>query len=83
MYEMYRGTPIVFAVVISCFAKTVLAHDHNDEVSPEEASAPIDSILWLHMFLQGAVWGILFPTGMVLGLSRSKWHVPLQVSSKE
>jgi len=30
------------------------------------------------MFLQAAVWGILFPIGMVLGISRSRWHVPLQ-----
>ncbi|KAK2462757.1 hypothetical protein APHAL10511_005275 [Amanita phalloides] len=30
------------------------------------------------MFLQASVWGILFPIGMVLGLARSRWHVPLQ-----
>jgi hypothetical protein len=23
-------------------------------------------------------WGILFPAGMVLGLTKSKWHVPVQ-----
>ncbi|KAI0065516.1 hypothetical protein BV25DRAFT_1821953 [Artomyces pyxidatus] len=30
------------------------------------------------MFLQAAIWGILFPVGMVLGMTRSRWHVPLQ-----
>jgi hypothetical protein len=57
----------------------VRAHEHDDVLSEEAASASIDSILWIHIFLQAAVWGILFPTGMVLGLSRSRWHVPLQV----
>ncbi|PFH48652.1 hypothetical protein AMATHDRAFT_196247 [Amanita thiersii Skay4041] len=56
----------------------VLGHKHHDEVSEEDANAPVDSILWIHMFLQAAVWGLLFPIGMVLGLSRSRWHVPLQ-----
>ncbi|EJC98147.1 uncharacterized protein FOMMEDRAFT_130141 [Fomitiporia mediterranea MF3/22] len=41
-------------------------------------NAPVDAILWIHMALQCAVWGILFPIGMVLGITRSRWHVPLQ-----
>ncbi|KAA1470261.1 hypothetical protein DENSPDRAFT_774306 [Dentipellis sp. KUC8613] len=44
-------------------------------------NAPVDAVLWIHMFLQAAVWGILFPIGMVLGITRSRWHVPLQASS--
>ncbi|KAH9991161.1 hypothetical protein BJV77DRAFT_946642 [Russula vinacea] len=58
----------------------VRAHEHDDVLSEEAASASIDSILWIHIFLQAAVWGILFPIGMVLGLSRSRWHVPLQAT---
>jgi Domain of unknown function (DUF2427) len=58
---------------------TVRGHKHHDELSDEAAAAPIDSILWIHIFLQATVWGILFPIGMVFGLSRSRWHVPLQV----
>ena len=58
----------------------VYAHDHPEEISEEMANAPVDAILWIHMFLQASIWGILFPIGMVLGLSRSRWHVPLQVS---
>ena len=65
-------------VALSC-ALLVAAHEHHDELSEEEANAPVDAILWIHIFLQAAVWGILFPIGMVLGLSRSRWHVPLQV----
>ncbi|KAF9646362.1 hypothetical protein BDM02DRAFT_3271035 [Thelephora ganbajun] len=66
-------------VLLLCLAATpALARDHSDEISEEEANAPVDAILWIHMFLQATVWGLLFPIGMVLGLSRSKWHVPLQ-----
>lgn len=57
----------------------VLAHEHHDQITEEQATAPVDSILWIHIFLQAAVWGVLFPIGMVLGMSRSRWHVPLQV----
>jgi hypothetical protein len=32
------------------------------------------------MVLQTTVWGIIFPIGMVLGLSKSKYHVPVQVA---
>lgn len=55
------------------------AHAHHD-VSEEQLHAPLDAILYLHMGLQALVWGVLFPIGMVFGLTRSRWHVPLQVS---
>ncbi|PCH44534.1 hypothetical protein WOLCODRAFT_139059 [Wolfiporia cocos MD-104 SS10] len=69
--------PPVFALLLA-LALPAWAHEHHDELTEEEASAPIDTILWLHVFLQAAVWGVLFPTGMVLGIARSRWHVPLQ-----
>ncbi|KIK57093.1 hypothetical protein GYMLUDRAFT_46718 [Collybiopsis luxurians FD-317 M1] len=65
-------------VLLALFSTNVAAHAHHDELSEEDASKPVDSILWIHIFLQGFLWGVLFPTGMVLGLSRSRWHVPLQ-----
>jgi hypothetical protein len=55
------------------------AHEHHNELSEEQINAPVDTILWIHIFVQAAVWGVLFPTGMVLGMSKSRWHVPLQV----
>ncbi|KAF9006199.1 hypothetical protein BDQ17DRAFT_1399114 [Cyathus striatus] len=58
----------------------VLAHEHHDQLSEEQAHAPVDTILWIHMALQAAVWGVLFPIGMVLGITRSRWHVPLQAT---
>src|SRR6266478_3028840 len=72
-----------FLVLLLCLAATpALTHEHDDDVSEEDMNAPVDAILWIHMFLQAAVWGFLFPIGMVLGLTRSRWHVPLQVSTE-
>lgn len=70
------GVAMVFPILF--LVASVLGHEHHDELTEEEETAPVDTILWLHILLQAAVWGILFPTGMVLGLSRSRWHVPLQ-----
>ena len=69
------------AAVLFGLASPAFAHAHHEHLSEEQQNAPVDAILWIHIFLQMAVWGVLFPTGMVLGLSRSRWHVPLQVRS--
>ncbi|MCJ1275646.1 hypothetical protein MMC21_003449 [Puttea exsequens] len=58
-----------------------LAHEHHTEDIPEGeavSAEPIDTILWIHIVIQILAWGIVFPTGMVLGIVRSRWHVPLQ-----
>lgn len=47
----------------------VRGHEHHDELTEAEANLPTDTILWIHIFLQAAVWGVLFPIGMVLGIS--------------
>jgi len=77
--QLHRSLPVLLLCLV---ATPALAHDHHDEITEEEANAPVDAILWIHMFLQAAVWGFLFPIGMVLGLSRSRWHVPLQVRTR-
>ncbi|KAF8902359.1 hypothetical protein CPB84DRAFT_1907963 [Gymnopilus junonius] len=68
------------ALIFTCFVSHVIAHGHHDELTEEEANAPVDSILWIHMFLQAIIWGVMFPIGMVFGLTRSRWHVPLQAT---
>ncbi|KAG6839605.1 hypothetical protein C0991_000998, partial [Blastosporella zonata] len=56
---------------ISLFAVSILqpvfAHPHHDELTEEQANAPTDAILWIHIVLQAVVWGILFPIGMSAG----------------
>ncbi|KAJ7230660.1 hypothetical protein GGX14DRAFT_584177 [Mycena pura] len=60
------------------FVHFTLAHEHHDELTEAEANRPTDAILWIHIVLQAMVWGVIFPIGMVLGITRSRWHVPLQ-----
>ena len=67
---------------LSLLVQLTLAHSHHDDLTEEELNLPVDAILWIHIFLQTTVWGVIFPIGMVLGLSRSRWHVPLQVSTE-
>lgn len=53
------------------FSTAVTAHDHGvSKIAQGEAVSqdPIDSILWIHILVQGFAWGIIFPTGMVLGV---------------
>ncbi|KAF2718373.1 hypothetical protein K431DRAFT_348842 [Polychaeton citri CBS 116435] len=67
--------------LLSCLSGYVAAHGDHGHI-PEGAAIseePMDSILWAHILLQAFAWGIVFPTGMVLGLVRSRWHVPTQI----
>lgn len=56
-------------------------HDAHLIESPENQSAPIDTLLRLHIIFETLTWGFIFPIGMILGLSRSRYHVPLQVTT--
>ncbi|WVF72001.1 hypothetical protein IAT40_006812 [Kwoniella sp. CBS 6097] len=69
----------VAAVLLLCAACT-LAHEHHPvaEIDPQ---VPIDGYIYFHGALQTFLWGISFPIGMVLGLSKSKYHVPLQATN--
>jgi hypothetical protein len=47
------------------------AHDHDSthiEDGQAVSAEPIDTTLWVHIFIQMAAWGVIFPTGMVLGV---------------
>ena len=70
---------IAIAVVLSIVSAHA-GHHHVEEGS-EANSRPIDWITWLHIVTQATVWLVLFPLGLVLGLIKSKWHVPLQSSA--
>ncbi|KAF4569521.1 hypothetical protein EYR40_008496 [Pleurotus pulmonarius] len=76
---MAKPTAMNHTVLLLLLLTTLsAAHKHHDHLSEEQSKAPTDAILWIHIFLQATVWGILFPVGMVLGVTRSRWHVPLQ-----
>jgi hypothetical protein len=56
-------------------------HDAAMIESPANQAEPIDTLLRLHIIAETLIWGIVFPIGMVLGLSRSRFHVPMQVTA--
>ncbi|WEW56631.1 hypothetical protein PRK78_002079 [Emydomyces testavorans] len=59
----------------------VYGHEHHDHLPEGQfvSVEPLDSILWVHIFLMIVAFGLIFPTGMVLGIVRSRWHVPVQI----
>ncbi|POR31882.1 Protein YTP1 [Tolypocladium paradoxum] len=78
------GAASLSLLCIAAFAEMAMAHDHHeggskiadgDTVSQE----PIDTILWIHIFIQMFAYGVVFPIGMVLGITKSRWHVPTQI----
>lgn len=78
----FRTRPAGFLVAFVAFlTSTVRAHGGHEAIPEGHAISddPIDSILWTHILVQSLAWGIIFPTGMVLGLVRSRWHVPTQI----
>ncbi|OAL31425.1 hypothetical protein AYO22_01017 [Fonsecaea multimorphosa] len=40
---------------------------------------PIDSFIWAHVGFMVTAFAVVFPIGMVLGLGKSRWHVPVQI----
>ncbi|WWC89779.1 uncharacterized protein L201_004705 [Kwoniella dendrophila CBS 6074] len=67
----------LFALTIVLCASIARAHEHHN-ITQIDPGVPIDAIIYIHGGLQTFLWGISFPIGMVLGLSKSKYHVTLQ-----
>ncbi|CAG8486310.1 10132_t:CDS:2 [Scutellospora calospora] len=69
----------------SFLSKVISAHEHHEHHETNETDNdntsldPIDGILLTHIVFMFLAFAIIFPMGMVLGLSRSRWHVPLQI----
>lgn len=75
-------SPKLAGAAVLLWAAIAAAHDHHmDEIPQGEAISPdpIDTILWWHIFAMTASFGVIFPVGMVLGMVRSRWHVPVQI----
>ncbi|KAF2637640.1 hypothetical protein P280DRAFT_471836 [Massarina eburnea CBS 473.64] len=82
MAPLKSRAPAVAALLLSIASAAAAHEDHMDNIPEGEgvSAEPIDSILWIHILIQTLGWGILFPTGMVLGIIRSRWHVPVQTA---
>ncbi|UKZ84065.1 hypothetical protein TrVFT333_011881 [Trichoderma virens FT-333] len=67
---------------IGVASRAAHAHDHNNSHIPKGATVspdPLDGILWIHIFTQVLAYGATFPIGTILGMTKSKWHVPIQI----
>jgi hypothetical protein len=65
---------VVKLLAIVAFAAVAFAHEHDESEIPEGeavSAEPLDTILWVHIMIQILAWGIIFPTGMVLGVRPS------------
>ncbi|ODN83267.1 hypothetical protein L202_01438 [Cryptococcus amylolentus CBS 6039] len=72
---MSRISLYLLALAASAHYASAHAHHNATEI---DTSVPYDARIYIHMTLQSFLWTIAFPIGMVLGLSKSKYHVPLQ-----
>jgi len=79
--RLHMAVGVILPVLLTSISLLARAHEHHAQLGDDEKDAPVDLILWIHIVVQATVWGVLFPIGMVLGITRSRWHVPLQASS--
>ncbi|RMZ78463.1 hypothetical protein DV737_g3908, partial [Chaetothyriales sp. CBS 132003] len=70
-------------LAITVIVRPCLAHGGHSDKIPEDAAISadaLDSRLWAHILLMVLAYGLIFPTGMVLGIAHSRWHVPVQIA---
>jgi hypothetical protein len=68
--------------IVALLAPVTQAHEHDTSQIPEGETIslePLDTILWIHILIQMLAYGVIFPVGMVLGMTKNRWHVPTQV----
>ncbi|KAJ2520843.1 hypothetical protein GGI11_002181 [Coemansia sp. RSA 2049] len=68
-------------LVLGCVAAPALGHDHHGGANMNfDAGEPIGGVLKAHIFLMSIAFGAVFPVGLVLGLKKNRWHVPVQAA---
>lgn len=81
MLRRFYALPLLF----SLFSAQSYGHDHGhmDDDSPQILNPHnFESDGWLntHIFLMVIAFAFIFPFGAILGLRKSKWHVPMQIA---
>ncbi|CAG8688778.1 720_t:CDS:2, partial [Cetraspora pellucida] len=71
---------LLFIVISVLFTNAHEHHETNETTDGDATLEPIDGILLAHIVSMFLAFAIIFPTGMVLGLSQSRWHVPVQIA---
>ncbi|KAG5925430.1 hypothetical protein E4U42_004307 [Claviceps africana] len=79
---LLSGTWTSLLLFVATLAKMANGHEHHgDSKIPEGQTIslePLDTILWIHIVVNMFAYGVIFPIGMVLGMTKSRWHVPTQ-----
>ncbi|KAL1919754.1 uncharacterized protein VTP21DRAFT_1685 [Calcarisporiella thermophila] len=73
---------MLYLLLLLIILPVTIAHEHHDDMLGDlnVSSDPVDGILIAHIIVQILAWAFVFPLGMILGLTRSRWHVPLQIA---
>ncbi|KAJ1764787.1 hypothetical protein LPJ77_005071 [Coemansia sp. RSA 2523] len=61
-------------------ARLASAHDHHGANLNLDPGEPIGGAMKMHIILMTVSFGILFPIGLVMGLKKHRWHVPVQAT---
>ncbi|KAJ2355003.1 hypothetical protein GGF43_002941 [Coemansia sp. RSA 2618] len=80
MMERYQKLLPICAAALVLGARLASAHDHHAANLNLDAGEPIGGVLKMHIILMTVSFGILFPVGLVLGLKKHRWHVPVQAT---
>ncbi|KAJ2718537.1 hypothetical protein GGI07_005709 [Coemansia sp. Benny D115] len=67
-------------LAVTALASLAAAHDHHGANMNFDVGEPIGGVLKLHILLMSVSFGALFPIGLVLGLRKNRWHVPVQAT---
>lgn len=76
-----RSDRAALVLAAACVQAACAHGGHGHTVTAEQAKAPVDFWLWLHIALESVAWAVLFPLAMVLGLVRHRLHVPLSAAA--
>ncbi|ANB13599.1 Ytp1p [Sugiyamaella lignohabitans] len=56
-------------------------HEHHEMPDGEHITGePLDGIMWAHIIIMSVAFGVVFPIGLVCGLARNRFHVPIQTT---
>lgn len=89
----YTFGPLYALVILLSFTAFVDSEAHSALEGQVVTFEPVDSTLWAHIIFMCLSFGVLCPIGMVkvlwwtksviqvLGLAKSRWHIPVQVGA--
>ncbi|KAJ1799258.1 hypothetical protein LPJ59_001960 [Coemansia sp. RSA 2399] len=75
-----RPVPLLLLLLLASAVPSALAHDHHDADMNFDTGESMGGVLKAHIVLMSIAFGALFPVGLVLGLRKNKWHVPVQAT---